>query len=109
MENRKNIHVTSCFDYLEPSFLFLLLQIFIFLLASLAQLDAWLACDQKVAGSIPAGSGNILSWRLIIKYSLRSDHEIFTMVIFFFHWFKEGSCQFLANECAQVLGKHFED
>ena len=24
--------------------------------------------DQEVAGSTPAGSGNILSWRLIMKY-----------------------------------------
>ena len=28
--------------------------------------------DQEVAGSIPARSGNILSWRLITKYFLRS-------------------------------------
>ena len=37
-----------------------------------AQSDARPNGDQKVAGSIPAGSGNILSWRLIIKYFLRS-------------------------------------
>ena len=30
------------------------------------------AGDQEVAGSILAGSGNILSWRLIMKYFLRS-------------------------------------
>ena len=28
--------------------------------------------DQEVAGSIPAEVGNILSWRLIVKYFLRS-------------------------------------
>ena len=28
--------------------------------------------DQEVAGSIPAEVGNILSWRLIMKYFLRS-------------------------------------
>ena len=28
--------------------------------------------DQEVAGSTPAEVGNILSWRLIIKYFLRS-------------------------------------
>ena len=28
--------------------------------------------DQEVAGSTPAGVGNILSWRLIMKYFLRS-------------------------------------
>ena len=36
--------------------------------------------------------GNILSWRLIIKYFLRSFSP--------FRWFKKGSCQFLAKECA---------
>ena len=35
-------------------------------LASAAQSDVHLACDQEVAGLIPAWSGNILSWRLII-------------------------------------------
>ena len=36
---------------------------------------------------------NILSWRLIMKYFLRSFSP--------FCWFKKGSCQFLAKECAQ--------
>ena len=36
---------------------------------------------------------NILSWRLIMKYFLRSFSP--------FRWFKKGSCQFLAKECAQ--------
>ena len=49
--------------------------------------------DQEVAGSTPAKVGNILSWRLIMKYFLRSFSP--------FHWFKKGSCQFLAKECAQ--------
>ena len=49
--------------------------------------------DQEVAGSIPAEVGNILSWRLIMKYFLRSFSP--------FRWFKKGSCQFLAKECAQ--------
>ena len=49
--------------------------------------------DQEVAGSPPATVGNILSWRLIIKYFLRSFSP--------FRWFKKGSCQFLAKECAQ--------
>ena len=40
--------------------------------ASVAQLDARLNGDQEVAGSIPAEVGNILSWRLIMKYFLRS-------------------------------------
>ena len=49
--------------------------------------------DQKVAGSTPAEVGNILSWRLIMKYFLRSFSP--------FRWYKKGSCQFLAKECAQ--------
>ena len=49
--------------------------------------------DQEVAGSTPAEVGNILSWRLIMKYFLRSFSP--------FRWFKKGSCQFLAKEWAQ--------
>ena len=49
--------------------------------------------DQEVAGSTPAEVGNILSWRLIMKYFLWSFSP--------FRWFKKGSCQFLAKECAQ--------
>ena len=49
--------------------------------------------DQEVAGSAPAEVGNILTWRLIMKYFLRSFSS--------FCWFKKGSCQFLAKECAQ--------
>ena len=36
----------------------------------MAQLDARLTEDQKVAGSTPAEVGNILSWKLIMKYFL---------------------------------------
>ena len=36
---------------------------------------------------------NILSWSLIMKFFLRSFSP--------FRWFKKGSCQFLAKECAQ--------
>ena len=49
--------------------------------------------DQEVAGSTPAEVDNILSWRLIMKYFLRSFSP--------FRWFMKGSCQFLAKECAQ--------
>ena len=49
--------------------------------------------DQEVAGSTPAEVGNILSWRLIMKYFLRSFSP--------FRRYKKGSCQFLAKECAQ--------
>ena len=48
--------------------------------------------DQEVAGSTPTEVGNILSWRLIVKYFLKSFSP--------FRWFKKGSCQFLAKECA---------
>ena len=48
---------------------------------------------QEVAGSTPAEVGNILSWRLIMKYFLRPFSP--------FRWFKKGSCQFLAKECAK--------
>ena len=41
-------------------------------LASVAQLDARPTGDQEVAGSNPAKVGNILSWRLIMKYFLLS-------------------------------------
>ena len=61
--------------------------------ALVAQLDARPTGDQEVAGSTPTEVGNILSWRLIMKYFLRSFSP--------FRWFKKGSCQFLAKECAQ--------
>ena len=44
-------------------------------LASVAQWDArWLGLtgDQEVTGLISVGTGNILSWGLIMKYFLRS-------------------------------------
>ena len=49
--------------------------------ASVAQLDARPTGDQVVAGSTPAEVGNILSWRLIMKYFLRSFSP--------FRWFKK--------------------
>ena len=61
----------------------------------MAQLDAHPTGDQEVVGLIPTGSGNILSWRFITRYFLRSFSP--------FRRFKKGSCQFLAKECAQVL------
>ena len=38
-----------------------------------SKLDARPNGDQEVAGSIPAGSGNILPWRMIMKYFLLSS------------------------------------
>ena len=49
--------------------------------------------DQEVAGSTPAEVSNILLWILIMKYFLWSFSP--------FSWFKKGSCQCLAKECAQ--------
>ena len=40
--------------------------------ASVAHLDARPTGDQKVMGSTPHGVGSFLSWRLIMKYFLRS-------------------------------------
>ena len=55
--------------------------------ALVAQMDARPNVDQEVAGSIPTEVGNILSYRLIMKYFL---------------WpFSPFSIQFLAKECAQ--------
>ena len=61
--------------------------------ALVARLDARPTGDQEVAGSTPAKVGNILWWRLIMKYFLWSLSP--------FRWFKKGICQFLAKECAQ--------
>ena len=47
--------------------------------------------DQEVMGSTLTEVGNILSWRL--KYFLWPFSP--------FRWFKKGTCQFLAKECAQ--------
>ena len=41
-------------------------------MAMVAQSDVGLTGDHEVAGLIPAGSDNILSWRLIMKYFTRS-------------------------------------
>ena len=42
------------------------------LIASFARSDVHLIGNQKVVGSIPAGYGNVPSWRLIMKYFLWS-------------------------------------
>ena len=56
----------------------------------MAQSDALSTGDKEIAGSMPPGSGNILPWRLNIKYFLRSFSP--------FRRFKKGSCQFLSKE-----------
>ena len=62
----------------------------------MAQSDVRPTGDQEVVGSTPAGSSNILSWRLIMKY-------------FYSHPLKKDSCQFHVKECAQVLVDSLED
>ena len=66
-----------------------------------AQSDERPTGDQEIAGSIPDGSGNILSWRLTMKY-FRPSFSLFRC-------FKKCSCQFLSKICAQVLVNHVED
>ena len=63
--------------------------------ASVAQLDV-----RSTGGFNPRRVGNIISWRLIMKYFLRS----FSL----FRWFKKGSCQFLVKECT-ILVNRLED
>ena len=48
-------HISSCFSFSMHT-------------VSVGQLDARPTGDQEVAGSTPAEAGNILSWRLIMKY-----------------------------------------
>ena len=64
-------------------------------LASRSQLDARLTCDQKVAGLIPAGSGNI-------------DHKIFSTVFYSLPLFQEGRLSILAKECAKIQVNHLD-
>ena len=61
--------------------------------ASVAQLDAPSDWRPGGRGLNPAEVGNILSWRLIMKYLLQSFSP--------FRWFKKSSYQFLATEYAQ--------
>ena len=66
--------------------------------ASVAQSDTRSTGDQKIVGLIPAGCGNILSWKLIMKYVLRLSSPLI----------QDGQ-MFLAKEYAQVLVNRFED
>ena len=69
--------------------------------ALVAQLDARPTGGKEVAGSNPAEVGNILSWRLIMKYFLRSFCP--------FRWFKKGSCQFFGERMCTILVNHLEN
>ena len=67
--------------------------------ALLLELSPFVLFEKKFVSALylkypfAAEVGNILSRRLIMKYFLRSFSP--------FRWFKKGSCQFLAKECAQ--------
>ena len=76
-----------CFGQLGP--------VLIMAVLAVAQSDVCLTGNQEVTGSVPARSGNILSWRLIMKYFLWSFSP--------FCCFKKGSCQFLATKSKQIL------
>ena len=64
-------------------------------LASRTQLNARPSCDQKVAGTIPTGSGNI-------------DHKIFSTVFFSLPLFQEGRLSILAKECTKIQDNHLD-
>ena len=59
----------------------------------MALLDARPTGDQDVAGSSPARSATFFRGDLIMKY--------FNWSFSAFRWLKKGSCQILAEECAQ--------
>ena len=63
--------------------------------ASVAHSDARSTADQGIAGSIPTGTGNILSRRLIMKYFLPSFAP--------FRWFKKCRYQFLAQKMCTII------
>ena len=56
--------------------------------------------DQEVAGSTPAEVGNILSWRLIMKYFL---------VIFFLPLIQEGQLSVSGERMCTILVNRLED
>ena len=62
-------------------------------LASVVQSDVASEWWSGGRGFDPLWVLNILSWQFIMNYFLQSFSP--------FRWFKKGSCQFLAKECAQ--------
>ena len=57
--------------------------------------------DQEVAGSTPAEVGNILSWRLIMKY--------FSTVILSLPLIQEGQLSVSGESMCTILVNHLED
>ena len=60
--------------------------------------------DQEVTGSTPAEVGNILLWRLIMKYF----HEIFSTVILSLPLIQEGHLSVNERKCT-ILVNRLED
>ena len=69
--------------------------------ASVAQLDVRPTGDQEVAGSTPAEVGNILLWRLIMKY--------FSTVILFLRLIQEGQLSVSGERMCTILVNRLED
>ena len=57
--------------------------------------------DQEVTGSTPAEVGNILSWRLIMKY--------FSKVILSLPLIQEGQLSVSGERMCTILVNHLED
>ena len=68
---------------------------------TVAQSDACPTSDQDGAGLISAGSGNIRSKKLIMKYFLRLFSPL--------RRFQKDSCQFLAKECVEKLVNRLQE
>ena len=69
---------------------------------SVAQSNSRPIGDQEVAGSSPAGSGYIFSWRLIMKYFLRSFSHISLLS-------QEGQLSVSGERMYKSTGNHLED
>ena len=67
----------------------------------MAQSDARPTGDQNVAGSIPAGSGNI--------FFVEFDHKIFSMVNLFLLLIREACRMCCGEDVSQVFVNRLED
>ena len=65
--------------------------------------------DQEVAGSTPAEVGNILSWRLIMKYFLRSFSPFCWLVILSLLLIQEGQLSVSGERMCTILVNRLED
>ena len=69
----------------------------------MAQLDARRTGDQEVMGSTPSKVGNILSWRLTMKYFLQSFSP------FHFPLIQEGQLSVSGERMCTILVNRLED